>query len=132
MADFYRTNGNVTPGGLGTFVSFIGKQPTCYGVRVVGTAGSKDVSAELGPNDAVAGIFRAISANATILGYQIEDNSTGNISLMLEAPQTFTAANMQALIRNSGNGAGGYGNSSPLFDAGLTVVTNTGFKLSNS
>ena len=132
MAEFYRVNGNVSPDGMGTFVSFIGKQPTCYGIRLVGTAGAKDVSAELGPNDAVAGIFRAISANATILGYQIENNSTGNISLMIEAPPTFTAANMQAIIRTSGNGAGGYGNSSPLFDAGLTVVTNTGFKLSNS
>jgi hypothetical protein len=130
MADFYRTNGTV--GTIGTFVSFIGKTPTGYGVKSAGTAGQKDVSAELGPNDALQGIFKAISANATILGYQIENNATGNISLMVEAPPTFSAANMQAIIRTSGNGAGGYGNSSPLFDAGLTVVTNTGFKLSNS
>jgi hypothetical protein len=129
MAEFYRVNGNVTPGGMGTFVSFIGKTPTCYGIKVAGTAGAKDVSAELGPNDAVAGILRAISANATVLGYQIEDNSTGNISLMLEAPQTFTATNLRDIIRTSGNGAGGYGNSSPLFDAGATLVTNVGFKL---
>ena len=127
MADFYRVNGTV--GTIGTFVSFMGKQPTCYGIKVAGTAGAKDVSAELGPNDAVAGILKAISANATILGYQIEDNATGNISLMLEAPQTFTATNLRDIIRNSGNGAGGYGNSSPQFDAGATLVTNVGFKL---
>jgi hypothetical protein len=132
MADFYRTSGNVTPGGMGTFVSFMGKQPTCYGIKVAGTAGAKDVSAELGPNDAVAGILKAISANATILAYQIENNSTGNISLMLEAPVEFTATNIRDIIRNSGNGAGGYGNSSPLFDAGQTLVTNVGFKLAYS
>ena len=130
MADFYRTNGTV--GTIGTFVSFIGKTPTCYGVKIAGTAGQKDVSAELGPNDALQGIFKAISANATILGYQIEDNATGNISLMLEAPQTFTATNLRDIIRTGGNGAGGYGNSSPLFDAGTTLVTNVGFKLAYS
>jgi hypothetical protein len=130
MADFYRTNGTV--GTIGTFVSFMGKQPTCYGIKVAGTAGAKDVSAELGPNDAVAGILKAISANATILAYQIENNSTGNISLMLEAPVEFTATNIRDIIRNSGNGAGGYGNSSPLFDAGQTLVTNVGFKLAYS
>jgi hypothetical protein len=132
MAEFYRVNGNVTPDGMGTFVSFIGKTPKCYGIKVVGTAGAKDVSAELGPNDAVAGILRAISSNATVLGYQIENNATGNISLLVEAPATLTAANMQAIIRTSGNGAGGYGNSSPQFDAGLTVVTDVGFKLAYS
>ena len=130
MADFYRTNGTV--GTIGTFVSFMGKQPTCYGIKVAGTAGAKDVSAELGPNDAVAGILKAISANATILAYQIENNSTGNISLMLEAPVEFTATNIRDIIRNSGNGAGGYGTSSPLFDAGQTLVTNVGFKLAYS
>jgi hypothetical protein len=130
MADFYRTNGTV--GTIGTFVSFMGKQPTCYGIKVAGTAGAKDVSAELGPNDAVAGILKAISANATILAYQIENNATGNISLMLEAPVEFTATNIRDIIRNSGNGAGGYGNSSPLFDAGQTLVTNVGFKLAYS
>ena len=130
MADFYRTNGTV--GTIGTFVSFMGKQPTCYGIKVAGTAGAKDVSAELGPNDAVAGILKAISANATILAYQIENNSTGNISLMLEAPVEFTATNIRDIILNSGNGAGGYGNSSPLFDAGQTLVTNVGFKLAYS
>jgi hypothetical protein len=130
MADFYRVNGTV--GTIGTFVSFIGKQPTCYGIKVAGTAGAKDVSAELGPNDAVAGILKAISANATILAYQIENNSSGNISLMLEAPVEFSATNIRDIIRNSGNGAGGYGNSSPLFDAGATLVTNVGFKLAYS
>ena len=131
MAEFYRVNGNVTPGGMGTFVSFIGKQPTCYGIKVVGAGGPQDVSAELGPNDAVAGILRSLSANATILGYQIENNSTGNISLMIEAPPTFTATNIRDIIRTGGNGGGYYGNTGA-FDASATLVTNVGFKLAYS
>jgi hypothetical protein len=131
MADFYRTSGNVTPGGMGTFVSFIGKTPTCYGIRLIGAGGAGDVTTELGPNDAVAGILRAISANATVLGYQIESNSTGNVSLLLEAPATFTATNVRDIIRNSGNGAGWYGNTTT-FDASATLVTNVGFKLAYS
>jgi hypothetical protein len=130
MADFYRTNGTV--GTIGTFVSFIGKTPTCYGIKIAGTAGAKDVSSELGPNDAVAGILKAISANATILGYQIENNSTGNVSVMIEAPDTFSATNLRDIIRSGGNGAGGYGNATPKFDAGQTLVTNVGFKLAYS
>lgn len=130
MADFYRSNGSV--GTIGTFVSLIGKQPKCYGIRIAGTAGAKDISAELGPEGAVQGIFKSISANATILGYQIENNSSGNVSLLIEAPVDLTAANMQAIIRSGGNGAGGYGNSSPQLDAGLSLVTDVGFKLAYS
>ena len=132
MADFYRSNGNVSPGGLGTFVSFIGKTPKAFGLRVAGTTGAKDVSAELGPQGAVQDIFKAISSNVTILGYQIENNSTGNVSIMLEAPDTFSATNLRDIIRSGGNGAGGYGNATPKFDAGQTLVTNVGFKLAYS
>jgi hypothetical protein len=130
MADFYRTNGSV--GSIGTFVSFIGKTPKAFGIKVAGTAGAKDVSGELGPNDAMQGIFKALSSNATILAYQIENNSTGNVSVLLEGADNLTANNIRDIIRNGGNGAGGYGNSSPLFDAGQTLVTDVGFKLANS
>ena len=130
MADFYRSNG--TAGPIGTFVSFIGKTPKAFGIRVAGTAGAKDLSSELGPNDAFQGILKAISANATVLAYQVENNSTGNVSIMIEGGDQLTAANIQAIIRTGGNGAGGYGNSSPLFDAGQSLVTDVGFKLATS
>lgn len=130
MADFYRSNGNV--GAIGTFVSFISKAPKAFGVRVVGSSGAKDVSAELGPEGAVQGILKAISANATVLGYQIENNSTGNVSILIEGGDHLTAANIQSIIRTGGNGAGGYGSSSPAFDAGSSLVTDVGFKLATS
>ena len=132
MADLYRVNGNVSPAGLGTFVSFIGKTPKAFGLRVFGTVGAKDISAELGPQGAVQDIFKAISANATILGYQIENNSTGNVSILMEGADFLTATNLQNIIRTGGNGAGGYGNSSPQLDAGLSLVTDVGFKLATS
>jgi hypothetical protein len=133
MADFYRTNGTV--GSLGTFVSFIGKQPTAYGIRLAGAGGAANVYTETGPNDALAGIFKSISANATILAYQVENaassSTPANVSLLLEAPVTFSATDLQNIIRGGGNGAGWYGNTGA-FDASATIVTNTGFKLAYS
>jgi hypothetical protein len=130
MADFYRTNGSV--GTIGTFVSLIGKTPKAFGIRIAGTAGQKDVSGELGVNGAVQDIFKMLSANATILGYQIENNSTGNVSVLIEGGDNLSAATVQSIIRTGGNGAGGYGNSSPQLDAGSTLVTDVGFKLAYS
>ena len=108
MADFYRVNGTV--GTLGTFVSLIGKQPAAYGIKLVGASGPGNVYTETGPNDALAGIFRTISANATILAYQVENaasaSTPANVSIMLEAPNTFSATDLQNIIRGGGNGAG--------------------------
>lgn len=130
MAQIYRTNGGV--GTIGTFVSFIGKTPKAFGIRIAGTAGAKDVSGELGAEGAMQDIFKAISSNVTILGYQIENNSTGNVSVLVEGGSHLSAADMQAMIRTGGNGAGGYGSSSPAFDAGSSLVTDVGFKLALS
>jgi hypothetical protein len=135
MADFYRVNGTTLPNGFGTFVSFIGKQPTAYGVKLAGASGAANVYTETGPNDALAGIFKTISANATILGYQVENagssSTPANVSILLEAPSEFTATNIQNIIRGGGNGAGWYGNAGA-FDASQTIVTDTGFKLAYS
>ena len=135
MAEFYRTNGTVIPGGFGSFVSFIGKQPTAYGIKLAGATGAANVYTETGPNDALQGIFKAISANATILGYQIENagsaSTPANVSLLLEAPVEFSATNVRDIIRGGGNGAGWYGNTGA-FDASATLVTNVGFKLAYS
>jgi hypothetical protein len=129
MADFYRTNGSA--GSLGSFVSFIGKTPKCYGIKLAGAAGAVDLTNEMGVNGALGGIFRQLSANATILAYQVENNTTANVSIMLEAPATLTATNIRDIIRNGGNGGGWYGNTTA-FDCSSTLVTDTGFKLAYS
>lgn len=129
MAEFYRTNGDA--GSLGTFVSFIGKTPKCYGIKLSGAAGAADLTNEMGTNGAFAGILRQITSNATVLAYQVENNSTANVSIMLEAPSHLTATNIRDIIRNGGNGGGYYGNTTA-FDASATLVTDTGFKLAYS
>jgi hypothetical protein len=132
MADFYRVNG--TAGPMGTFISFIGKQTTAYGIRIAGASGAANLYNELGPNDALQGILKAISANATILAYQLEDASQSatpaNLSVMLEAPATFSATDLQNIIRGGGS-SGLYGNTNNI-DATSTIVTNKGFKLAYS
>ena len=131
MADFYRSNG--TSGSKGTFVSLIGKTPKAFGIRLSGTAvGGTDLTNEFGPEGAFAGILKAISSNISILAYQVENTSTGNVSILVEGGDFLTNTNLQNIIRTGGNGAGGYGNSSPLVDCGLTLVTDTGFKLATS
>lgn len=130
MADFYRTNGSA--GTIGTFVSFIGKTPKAFGLRVVGTTGPKDLSSELGVNGSFQDILKTVSSNITVLGYQVENNSNGNVSILIEGGDYVTATNLQAIIRTGGNGAGGYGNSSPQLDAGLSLVSDVGFKLATS
>ena len=129
MADFYRTNGSA--GSLGSFVSFIGKTPKCYGIRLAGADGARDLTNEMSVNGALGGIFRSLSANATILAYQVENNTTANVSIMLEAPADFTATNVRDIIRGGGNGGGWYGNTGA-FDCSSTLVTDTGFKLATS
>jgi len=129
MAEFYRTNGST--GSLGDFVSFIGKTPKCYGVKLAGADGARDLTNEMGVNGALGGIFRQLSANATILAYQVENNTSANVSIMLEAPATLTATNIRDIIRNGGNGGGWYGNTTA-FDCSSTLVTDTGFKLAYS
>jgi len=129
MADFYRTNGST--GSLGDFVSFIGKTPKCYGVRLIGADSARNLTNEMGVNGALGGVFRQLSSNATILAYQVENNTTGNVSIMLEAPATLTATQIRDIIRTGGNGGGWYGNTGA-FDCSATVVTDTGFKLATS
>jgi len=129
MAEFYRTNGDA--GSLGTFVSFIGKTPKCYGIKLAGALGAANLAAEMGTNGAFAGILRQITSNATVLAYQVENNTTANVSIMLEAPSHFTATEIRDMIRNGGNGGGWYGNTGA-FDASSTLVTDTGFKLAYS
>ena len=142
MADFYRVNGNVGAIGDGKgFIStaagasFIGKFPVALAMYVASGAGSaQNLANELGVNLTVEGIFKAISANTTVLAYQVEAGSSGNISVLLEgaaglgSSDAAIASTVQSMIRNGGNGAGFYGNNN--VDATGTLVVNRGFKLS--
>jgi len=140
MATIYRVNGNV--GAVGDIygqgfagattqvsASFIGKAPLAVGIRVAGATGQTNLQAEAGVNGAVEGILKSITGNSTILAYQLEPGTTGNLSVLLEGASSLAASDIQAIIRGGGNGAGWYGNTTAV-DASQTLVTNYGFKLS--
>ena len=125
MADFYRVNG--TAGTAGTFQSFIGKTPKCFGGWIAnGSNSAQNLSSEVAVNLAVPAILTALESNTTVLAYQIENVSSGNISVMLEGASHLTASDIQGIIR----GNSPYGNNAVV--ATGTIITDVGFKLANS
>jgi len=131
MADFYRVNGNA--GTVGAAQSFVGKAPKFFGLYICASGGAAvDISAEMGVNGAVKDILNNIESNASVLVYQVESGTGGNISLMLEGVSgATTAATLQSQIRGGGNGSGWYGNTNNI-DARGTLVFDAGFKLALS
>lgn len=98
---------------------------------ITGTgAGGANLAAELTVGGAVETILRAISANATILAYQVD--STGQISLLTER-SAWSAADMQTVIRalpdpSTGYQGGNIGAVSNVVVLGATVSTTGGIK----
>lgn len=105
--------------GLGTIVSTgIGKKPVAFKI-VVG----QDLRNEATTGSAVEFIMRQVALNTTILMYQIENASGGQISVLVEG-LGWADADLQSNIRALGNVGP---NSVPL---GATTVSSTGgFKL---
>jgi hypothetical protein len=132
MADFYRTNGNAGVVGDGKgFVStaigasFIGKTPLAIAGYIAASGGSaQDLRTESAVNLAIPGILNALESNVTVLAYQIEPSSGGNISLLLEGASHLTASDIQGIVR----GGSPYGNNGVV--ATGSVFVNRGFKLS--
>ena len=98
---------------------------------ITGTgAGGANLAAELTVGGAVETILRAISANATILAYQVD--STGQISLLTER-SAWSAADMQTVIRalpdpSTGFQGGNIGAVSNVVVLAATVSTTGGIK----
>jgi hypothetical protein len=98
---------------------------------ITGTgAGGANLAAELTVGGAVETILRAISANATILAYQVD--STGQISLLTER-SAWSAADMQTVIRalpdpSTGYQGGNIGAVSNVVVLAATVSTTGGIK----
>ena len=132
MADFYRTNGSVGSVGDGKgFVStaigasFIGKTPLAVAGYIAASGGSaQDIRTENTVNLAIPGIVNVLESNVTVLAYQIEPTTGGNISLLLEGGSHLAASDIQSIVR----GGSPYGNNA--VDASGSVFVNRGFKLS--
>ena len=138
MADFYRINGNAGVVGDGKgFIStaigasFIGKFPVAIAGYIANTSGTaQDLRLESGVNNASPAILTSISSNVTVLAYQIEATSGGNISLLLEgaAGLASTDAGIATVIQNTVRSLTAAGNNA--VDCSGSLFVNKGFKLS--
>jgi hypothetical protein len=113
MAIFTRTSGDAkgvvhvdtaaAGGGIGTIISTgIGKRPTIFLLDT----GSVDLRGQTGVGGAVEAMLRAVAVQSSLIAYQVEDNDSGEVRVMVEATG-YDAAGLQAAVRALGtvNGA---------------------------
>ena len=123
MASLTRTNG-VTFSAVGTPVQFIGKTQKFFAIVAKNGSGTaQDLAAEGGADEAVDIILRTVSAQTSIHAVQVE-NTTGQISLILDGADGVTASDIQTAVR-----ALGTANS---IDVTGSTATDVGFKLALS
>jgi hypothetical protein len=124
MAIFTRTSGDangvvhvdVAAGtGVGSIVGFIGRKVSVFKLDT----GSVDISDQTGVGGAVEAILRAVAVESSIIAYQVENDSSGEMRVMVDATG-FDAAGLQVAVRALGtvNGA----------NLGSTTVTAVGLK----
>lgn len=134
MAEIARVNGDVLSGvnqnfSVGELVSFAGSQPVAFGIAVKNNSNAAiDLRNEYGAREAIEQILFVVLRRATITYMQIENDTSGMISLMVEANAGgWTAATLQAAIRDLGADVGVND-----VDVRGTVVTDVGLKLAIS
>ena len=126
MAIFTRTNGDangvvhvdtgVHGNGIGGIVSTgIGKHPSMYKLDT----GTVDLRGQTGVGGAVEAALRVIATQATVIAYQVENDTSGEFRVLVEATGWDTG-DLQTAVRGLGtvNGA----------DMSSTSVTSVGFK----
>lgn len=142
MAEIIRVNGGVLGGvnvdtDVGSLVSFNGSQPKAFAIVVkngsgvaqaLGNSTPGNTTNEAGVNESIERIFFTLLTRATIIYYQVEDDDSGQISVMMEANAGgWTAAEMQTAIRALGTEVGAND-----VDVTGTTVTDLGLKLATS
>ena len=134
MAEITRTNGDVLSGvnqntAVGALVSFNGSQPLALAIVVKNGSGTaRDIRAEGQAGESIEKILFTILTNATIIYYQVENTTSGQISVMLEGNGGgWTAASLQTAIRALGASVG-----TNTIDVTGTTVTDLGLKLALS
>lgn len=122
MADVTRYNGDA--GTVGDFINFIGANVTAFKLLVQNaTFVARDIRTENGPDETIEAILKRVATRATVLGYQVENDSSGQISLLIEKGD-WTVADLQANIRALGTTVG---NTS--VDVSGSNVSTSGYKL---
>jgi hypothetical protein len=124
MVDYKLTRTHGDAGAPGVFHSFIGKTLRPFNIAVINNSDAAiDLSTKCGVDGAVAEILKAIESNVSVLAYQVENDTTGIMSVLLETADQYDAAMLQSLLRSSNGGyyAG--------VDCRHTAVVDVGFKL---
>ena len=105
--------------GIGGIISTgIGKAPVAYKIVVGGS-----LQNEMGPNGAVETLLKQVELNSTLLMYQVQNDTSGQVSVLVEG-FGWTDATLQTQLRSLGN----VGANAVQFGA-TTVSSNNGFKL---
>lgn len=134
MAEVTRVNGDVLSGvnqntAVGELVSFSGSQPKAFAIVVAnGSGDAQDIRTEGQTGEAIEAILFEVLTKATITYMQVENDTSGQISVMLEANGGgWTAASMQTAIRALGATVGAND-----VDVTGSTVTDAGMKLATS
>ena len=112
MAIFTRTAGDakgvvhvdtgVAGAGIGTIISTgLVRRPTIYKLDT----GTVDIRGEMGVGGAVEAILKVVATQATIVAYQVEDDNSGEMRVMVEATG-WTASELQVAVRALGASVG--------------------------
>ena len=113
MAIFTRVNGDANGvvnvdvaahgGGIGSIVSTgVGKHISIFKLDT----GTVDISGQTGVGGAVEAVLRTVATQSTVIAYQVENDNSGEMRVVVEATG-FDAAGLQAAVRALGtvNGA---------------------------
>lgn len=130
MAQITRPNGDVLSGvnqnsTAGNFVSFNGARLMAFRL-IIADSGSnpQDVRDEGQSGEVIESIVKLIMTRATPSYMQIENDTSGQVSVLLEGEGGWDASSLQTAIRNMGTSVG-----SNSVDVSGTTVTDNGLKL---
>lgn len=130
MAQITRSNGDVLSGvnqnaNAGNFVSFNGARLSAFKIVIANSSDTpQDVRTEGQVGEVVDRIVTLIMTRATPTYMQIEDDTSGQVSMLIEGDGGWTASSLQTEIRGMGTSVGVNN-----VDVSKTIVTNNGLKL---
>ena len=130
MANLTKAHGNAQPQGqTGSITAdatliFNGPELDFFKIIIKDVSGNvEDLRAELDVNEGVVEILKKIAEKATIEMYQVEGDTTGQISVALYPAGAYSASTLQTAIRT----LTAAGDNS--LDCSSSDVTNPGFEL---